>query len=152
MYKLLVVANTPSPNCEKCFAAVVRGASGSDNVEVIARESPLQADADDVIASDAIIIGTTENFGYMSGLVKDFFERIYYPCLEKTQARPCALYIKAGKDGTGTERAVSAIISGLRWRFIMPPMILRGDFSESFLSDCETMGETVAESLNMGLI
>ena len=60
----------------------------------------------DVLTANAVIIGTTENFGYMSGLIKDFFERIYYPCLEKTQALPWALYVRAGKDGAGALRAV----------------------------------------------
>ena len=62
----------------------------------------------DVLTANAVIIGTTENFGYMSGLIKDFFERIYYPCLEKTQALPWALYVRAGKDGAGALRAPCA--------------------------------------------
>ena len=81
----------------------------------------------DVLTANAVIIGTTENFGYMSGLIKDFFERIYYPCLEKTQALPWALYVRAGKDGAGALRAVCAIAVGLKWRAVQEPLLLHGN-------------------------
>ncbi|MEZ5450137.1 MAG: hypothetical protein R3E89_14595 [Thiolinea sp.] len=74
--------------------------------------TPFEADADDVLAANGIILGTTENFGYMSGALKDFFERIYYPCLEQTQGLSVALYVKAGLDGTGA-CSVERILTGL---------------------------------------
>ncbi len=113
---------------------------------------PQEACAQDVLAANAIIIGTTENFGNMSGLIKDFFERIYYPCLEKTPALPWALYVRAGKDGTGTIRAVNAITAGLGWRSIQEPLLLHGDFKQEFIDQCENLGATVAASLEAGLV
>ena len=101
MRRLLVVSHAPSTNTQRMTDAVIRGASHTDlecvRVDCLA---PLTAVADDVLASDAVILGTTENFGYMSGALKDFFDRIYYPCLEKTEGLPYALFVKGGNDGT----------------------------------------------------
>ena len=102
MQNLLIVSNQPSPNTKKLVDAVVRGANHEDVDSIAVRfVNPLEASATDVLDAQGIIIGTTENFGYMSGQVKDFFERIYYPCLEKTQGLPYALFVKGGLDGTG---------------------------------------------------
>ena len=87
----------------------------------------------------------------MSGLLKDLFERIYYPCLEHTQARPWALYVKAGLDGTGAINSVERIVTGLRWKAIQPPLLLKGEFQESFIEDCETLGAGMAEGLSLGI-
>lgn len=151
--RLLIVAHAPSPNTLKLRNAVRQGASHEDieNVEVTVRE-PLEAGPEDVLACDAIILGTTENLGYMSGALKDFFDRSYYPCLEKTQGLPFAYYIRAGHDGTGTHRAIESITTGLRWRRIQDPLICRGEFQDSFEDQCQELGLYVAASLYAGLV
>jgi len=78
-----------------------------------------------LLAADAVLLGTTENFGYMSGLMKDFLERIYYPCLEHTEGKPYALYVRAGNDGVGATTSVERIVSGLNWRAIRPATVLQ---------------------------
>lgn len=150
--QLLVVAHVPSPNTELLLEAVVRGATSQDIDGVNVRHvPPLQAGPEDVLKADGIILGTTENFGYMSGALKDFFDRIYYPCLEKTQALPYALYIKAGMDGTGTRIAVEKITAGLRWRAVQDTLICRGKFQQSFVEKCEELGMTMAAGLEAGI-
>ena len=88
----------------------------------------------------------------MSGALKDFFDRVSYPCLEKKQGLPYALYIRAGHDGTGTRRGVETIINGLRWRQVHDVVLCRGDFQESFLDDCKELGLYMAASLEAGVI
>src|SRR6056297_4364159 len=97
MKKLLIVAHAPSPNTLRLREAVEEGARHEDigNVEVTVL-APLDAGPDDVLACDAIILGTTENLGYMSGALKDFFDRTYYAVIEQTEGLPYALYVRAG--------------------------------------------------------
>ena len=150
---LLIVAHNPSPNTQKLVDATLRGATNEeiDGVEV-KHIPPLQATPDDVLWADAIILGTTENFGYMSGALKDFFDRIYYPCIEQTEAMPFALYIRAGLDGTGTRIAVAKITTGLSWKMVQEPIILQGEYKTEFEAQCEELGMLMAASLEAGII
>lgn len=152
MKHLLIVAHTPSPNTRTLAEAVCRGARSPEIEGVEVRFlRPLQAGPDDVLRADALILGSTENFGYMAGLVKDFFERIYYPCLEKTEGLPFALYVRAGLDGTGTCAGIGRIVGGLRWRYIQEPLVARGEFREEFVDRCEELGMAVAAGLEAGI-
>jgi multimeric flavodoxin WrbA len=150
--RLLIVAHSPSENTRRLSEAVLRGARSPEiqGVEAVLRP-PLETGPEDVLAAQAIILGTTENLGYMSGALKDFFDRIYYPCLEKTQGLPYVLYIRAGMDGTGTSRAVERITTGLRWRAVQPPLICRGAFREEFAGQCEELGTLMAAGLEAGI-
>ena len=149
---LLVVAHMPSANTQRLVEAVLRGARNPEIDGVTVRHlPPLEAGPDDVLGADGLVLGTTENLGYMSGALKDFFDRIYYPCLEQTQGLPYALYIRAGHDGTGTRRAVETIVTGLRWRAVQDPLLCRGEWQESFLDDCEELGTLLAAGLEAGV-
>ncbi|HYW92116.1 MAG TPA: flavodoxin family protein [Gammaproteobacteria bacterium] len=147
--RLLIVAHAPSRNTRRMLDAVLHGAAHPDIEAVTTRHlAPLEAGPDDVLGADAVILGTTENLGYMSGALKDFFDRSYYPLLEKTQGLPYALYVRAGQDGTGTRRAVESIVGGLRWRAVQEPLICRGSFRETFLEQCEELGMAMAAGLD----
>ena len=149
---LLIVAHNPSANTQKLVDATLRGARHEDidGVEV-KHIPPLQAVADDVLWADAIILGTTENFGYMSGALKDFFDRIYYPCLESTASLPYAIYIRAGNDGLGARTSIERIVTGLSWKRVQRPLLCRGPWNDEFLEQCEEMGMTMAAGLDAGI-
>ncbi len=148
---LCIICHHPSPNTRSLFEALVRGANHPD-CDVITRAlSPFDAKAEDVTHADALILGTTENFGYMSGALKDFFDRIYYPCLEQTQGKPYALMIRAGIDGTGTKHAVNRIVSGLGWKPVQAELLCKGEFRPEFIDQCEEFGLTMAAGLDAGI-
>lgn len=151
--KLLVVAHAPSPNTQKLVDAVLRGAQHADieNVSVMWKP-PLEAGPDDVLNADGIVLGTTENLGYMSGALKDFFDRSYYTVLEKKQGLPCAVYIRAGHDGTGTQRALESILTGLRWKLAQDIVVCRGDWNDAFIEQCEELGLYMAAGLDNGIL
>lgn len=151
--RLLIVAHIPSANTLRLRDAVLAGATRPDTAAVEVRAlTPFEADAEAVVRADAVILGTTENLGYMSGALKDFFDRSYYGCLDRTEGKPYALYIRGRHDGTGTRRAVETIVTGLRWRAAQPPLILRGDWQEGFVAQCEELGALMAASLDAGII
>ncbi len=149
---LLIVAHAPSPNTAVLRDALRRGAERADAGSVAVRcMSPFEAGPDAVLEAQAVILMTTENLGYMSGALKDFFDRIYYPCLEETQGLPYALVIRAGHDGTGTSRAVASIAGGLRWRAVQEPLICRGAYQDGFGAQCAELGEAIAAGLDAGV-
>jgi multimeric flavodoxin WrbA len=150
---LIVIAHAPSENTQRMLDAIIRGASHPDIADVDVKcLSPLETQADDIKNAQAIIIGTTENLGYLAGLTKDVFDRCYYDCLEHTQGRPFCFYIRAGHDGTGARRAIETITTGLRWRLVQEPLICKGDFDEAFITQCKDLGLTMAASLDAGII
>lgn len=149
MKPLVIIANTPSPNTLKLRSAVVEGALSAELEPLVL--NPFEANAQHILQAGALILGTTENFGYMSGAVKDFFERIYYPCLEHTPGLPIALYVKAGNDGRGALTSMERIILGLRWRQVQAPLLLQGEVKPEFFEACTELGAGMAEGLKLGI-
>ena len=141
----MVIAHAPSSNTRSLLDAVLTGAGSPDinGVDVV-HIPPLEAGPDDVLAAQALVLGTTENLGYMSGALKDFFDRSYYPCLEKTQGTSYALYIRAEQDGSRTRRAVESIARGLRGRPVQEPLTLCVAFQENFINQCRELGAVTA--------
>lgn len=132
--------------------AVVAGASDDaiEGVELVVKRA-FDTTVDDVRSCNGIVLGTPENFGYMAGAIKDFFERIYYPLLEETPGLPYALYVKASTDGDGAVRSVERIVAGLRWKLVMPPVVVAGDLAAADLERCRELGATIAAGLEAGM-
>ena len=150
--RLLIVAHVPSPNTLRLRDAVLAGATRPEIAEVEVRAlTPFEASADSVLWSDAVILGTTENLGYMSGALKDFFDRSYYSCLDKTEGKPYALYIRGRHDGTGTRRGVETILTGLRWRAVQEPLLCKGPWQPAYVAQCEELGAAMAAGLAAGI-
>ncbi len=150
--RLLLVMHAPSPNTARLRDAIVRGAGHPDisGVATLAL-SPFDTKPQDVLAADAIILGTPENLGYMSGALKDFFDRCYYPLLEEKQGMPVGLIIRAGLDGTGTRRAIESIVTGLRWAWVQEPVVCKGPWQDAFETQAETLGMSIAAGLEAGI-
>ncbi len=132
--------------------AVIAGET-SDEVEGVnvRVRSALEATADDLLWSDAFILGTPENFGYMSGALKYFFDRVYYDCENKLNGKPYALFIRAGNDGSGAISSIRRILTGLAVREVQDPILIAGEFDESRLTECQELGLTLAAGLEAGI-
>lgn len=154
MKTLVVIAHAPSPNTQRLLDAILQGARDeafAATVRVQYRPA-LQAGADDIRAADAIILFMTENLASMSGGMKDCFDRNYYAVLEEKQGLPCAAVIRAGHDGTGTRRQLDTILTGLRWKYVQEPLLLRGDWQDGFVAQARELGMTMAAALDAGML
>lgn len=149
---LLIVYHSQSGTTSQMAEAVIRGARNADieNVEVRVRTA-LEADADDLLWCDAFILGTPENFGYMSGAMKYFLDRSFYGCVDRIDGRPYALFVRAGNDGSGAITSLQRILKGLSVREVQAPVLIAGDFRETRLSECEELGTTMAAGLEAGV-
>lgn len=149
--RLLLIAHDPSPNLQRLRCALLEGIQ-EGSAEVQATYSPaLKTEEDYVLKTNAVILLTPENLGYMSGGMKDFFDRCYYGLLDKTQGLPFALVVRAGTDGTGTRRAVESICAGLKWKAVQAPLICRGEWREQFVDQCRELGATLSAGVDAGV-
>ena len=150
--RLLVVFHSRSGGTEAMTDAVGAGANDDaiEGVEVRVQRA-FDTTVDDVRACNGIVLGTPENFGYMAGAIKDFFERIYYPLLDETPGLPYGLFVKASTDGDGAVRSVERIVAGLRWKLVVPPVVVVGDLGPGDLERCEELGATIAAGLEAGM-
>lgn len=149
---LLIVFHSQSGTTERMADAVIRGAKHPDVEGVEVRALPaIEADADDLLWCDGFILGTPENFGYMSGAMKYFLDRVFYPCENKVGGKPWALFVRAGNDGTGAISSIRRILTGLAVKEVQEPVLIAGDFDETRLSECEELGLTMAAGLEAGV-
>ena len=149
---LLIVYHSQSGKTAAMARAVHRGATHPDieSVEVRMRAA---ADAGplDLLWCDAVIFATPENFGYMAGAMKDFFDRTFYPCQGRLEGVPCAVVVGAGNDGAGALDALRRIVRGFPLNEAQEPIICRGPLDEDVIARCETLGTAMAAGLEIGV-
>ncbi|MDG2107748.1 MAG: NAD(P)H-dependent oxidoreductase [Woeseiaceae bacterium] len=149
---LLIVFHSQSGSTTRMADAVISGAKNTDinNVDIRVK-SALEATSHDLFWADAFILGTPENFGYMSGALKYFLDRVYYDCEGKINGKAFALFIRAGNDGSGAISSIRRILSGLSVKEVQEPILISGEFDEMQLADCEELGLTLAAGLEAGI-
>ena len=149
---LLIIAHAPSANTAALARAALRGATHPDAGQVTAKlASPFEVTSDDLSAHDGIIIGTMENIGYMAGATKDLFDRCYDEWTDHHEGMPVGLYIRAGRDGTATRRALESIMGALRWRLVAAPLILHGDWQDRSCDDVADLSMGMAAGMDAGI-
>ncbi len=147
---LLVVYHSRSGRTASLTESVISGARAASDIRVVERDA-FAATVEDFRDADAVIFGTPENFGYMSGAIKDFLERVFYPCEHDKAGVPYAIYVSAGNDGTGAVTSIQRIISGLRMNEAQPALVVVGQPSEEDIAAAETLGATMAAGLEAGI-
>ena len=152
MKHLLIVYHSKTGNTQLLTDAVVRGAMNCEvtAVEVRVLRAP-EAGPGDLLWADALLLGTPENFGYLSGAVKDFLDRTFYEVEGKLAPLPYAMFVSAGNDGTGAVRAMERIANGYPFVAVQDPLIIRGAPQQKDLVQCEELGLALALGTQMGI-
>ncbi len=152
MKHLLIVYHTQTGNTGRLAEAVLQGARHElvENVAVRCLRAA-QAGPDDLLWAHGLLLGTPENFGYMSGGLKDFLDRTFYPVEGRILSLPYALFVSAGNDGTGAVRAVRRIANGYPFQEVQEPLIARGEVTEAHLARARELGTTLAAGLDAGI-
>lgn len=134
-------------------AVLAGSADAGDPLPVRSLPAP-DAGVDDVEAAAALVLLTTENFGMVSGLVKDLLERIY-PWFEEVPNRnpglPYLLVSKGGNDGTGAVRDITRIVTGLRWKAALPPIVVSGSVTGEHLAHVREQAATLVAGVAAGV-
>ena len=150
MTKILILYHSQTGHTKQMAEAVREGAKAIDGVEVILKKAA-DATLADLLLCDGLAVGTPENFGCMSGMVKDFFDRTYGAAEEKVFRKPFVVFISAGNDGTGALRAIERIALGYKFKTVFTPVIAKGEITEEILDQCRELGGTLAGGCAMGI-
>ncbi|GAA4369834.1 flavodoxin family protein [Nocardioides caricicola] len=160
MARLVIVHHSPTDTVRALTGAVVAGAHDDaiEGVEVVVRPA-LEASAADVLAADGVLLGTTANFGYMSGALKHFFDTIFLEAggalVEDGSAAstgggriPFGLWVHGRYDTTGAVRSVLSIVGALPWTRAADVLEVLGEVGDEERAAAYELGGTLAALLS----
>lgn len=151
MKSLLIVYHSLTGGTRQMAEAAARGAATEPDIDVRLRDAG-DAGPGDVLNADAYIFATPENLASMAGRMKDFFDRTYYPALDRINGRPYVALICAGSDGHGAARQIARITTGWRLRPVAEPLIVctRAQTPDAILAAKTISPEDLARCLDIG--
>jgi flavorubredoxin len=151
---ILVVSHSRTGSTARLRDALLDGiADAGDDVTSRSLDATA-AGLDDVLAAGAVVFATPARFGALAGLTKDFLERIYPWFDEVPDVRPgmpWTAIAKGASDPTGAVRDLERILTGLRWRQVLPPLVVTGDVLDEHLAAARELGATLAAGLDAGI-
>ncbi len=160
MAQLLIVYHSRTGGTRQMAEAAAEAAR--DEANTILKTAD-QAGPNDLLASDGYIFCAPENLAAISGLMKEFFDRCYYPVLGQIEGRPYAQMVCAGSDGENAARQMARIATGWRLKEVQPPLIIctHAQTSKAILAEkvipqeqlesCREVGAALAAGLSLGV-
>lgn len=149
---LLIVWHSKTGNTRRLMEAVLRGACHEEisGVEVRCLHAR-DAGPEDLRWAHGVLLGTPENFGYMSGMMKDFLDRTYYEVEGELAPLPYAIFVSCGNDGRNAVREIRRIAQGYPLQEVQEPLIARGEITGDHLRQAEELGLALAAGLEAGI-
>ncbi len=151
--RLLVVWHSFTGATEAMVGALREGARAGEAVDVVVLRA-VDAGAADVLAADAVVFATPETLASMSGAMKDFFDRSYYPLLGRCEGKPYALLVCAGSDGQPTIAQLRRVALGLRLREVAEPVLVctQAQTTEAILALKQVSASELARGRELGAL
>src|SRR4051794_13454406 len=162
MKSLLIVWHSRTGGARQMAEGARSGAATETDV-CVRLVAAAEAGSEDVLAADGYLFVTPENLAAMAGRMKDFFDRTYYPALDRINGRPYAALVCAGSDGANAVRQIVRITTGWRLRPVADPTIVRTNaqtpeailaaktISPMDLDRCRNLGAALAAGLAAGI-
>jgi multimeric flavodoxin WrbA len=148
---ILVIYHSQTGHTKKMADAVAKGAGSVKNVRVVLKKAA-DTTLEDLVNCDGLALGSPEYFGYMSGMIKDFFDRIYEEAHTREKEifkKPYVVFISAGNDGSGAFSWIDRICKGFTFKKVSDPIISRGDVTGEDLEKCYELGKLIAAGCDM---
>ena len=135
---------------ERMAFRFAKGFCTEKNVNSVVKRAA-DATLDDLLACHGIAIGSPEYFGYMAGMIKDFFDRTYEQAQEKTVGLPYTIFVCAGNDGRGAIAQIERIATGYKWKRVQESFRVTGRPTERHLAALEEQGQALAAGIDLGI-
>jgi multimeric flavodoxin WrbA len=160
MPSLLIVYHSKTGGTRQMAEAAA--AAARDEIETVLKQAS-EATADDLLAADGYIFAAPENLAAIAGMMKDFFDRTYYPALGQIEGRPYAQMVCAGSDGENAVRQTARIATGWRLKQVQEPIIIcthaqtteqilaEKTIPEPDLEQCRALGAALGAGVSMGM-
>jgi multimeric flavodoxin WrbA len=149
--KILVVYHSQTGHTQKMAEAVAKGVSSVKNARVILKKAADTA-LEDLVDCDGLAVGSPEYFGYMAGMIKDFFDRTFEEVNTRKKEifkKPYVVFISAGNDGNGASAWIDRICKGFTFKKVSETVISRGDVTGEDLEKCYELGKLIAAGCEM---
>ncbi len=152
MCKILVIYHSQAGHTQRMAESVAKGAACIEGVTVVLKRVS-EANLRDLLECDGLAIGSPEYFGYMAGMVKDFFDRTYDEARGRKEVfkKPYVLFISAGNDGTGALNNMERICTGYQFKKVYEPVMAKGEIDRETLIRCDELGKTIAAGCKEGI-
>lgn len=160
MARLLIVHHSRTGGSRQMARAAAEAARAEADTTLL---TATEARPEHMLAADGYLFCAPENLAAISGVMKDFFDRCYYPLLGRIEGRPYAQMVCAGSDGSNAARQTARIATGWRLKEVHPPLILcthaqtpeailaPKTIPEPDLDRCRELGQALAAGLTLGV-
>ena len=100
--RILIVYYSQGGHTEEAAQCVVDGVCAVDGVDPLVKRAH-EATPADLLGADGVCFGSPDYFGYMAGMLKDFFDRVFYPTRGEIDGKPCGLFVTHGGGGKAAD-------------------------------------------------
>jgi len=160
MAELLIIYHSRTDGSRQMAEAARAGAAEEIPTRLLTADATTP---EHLLAADGYLFCGPENLAALSGAMKEFFDRCYYPVLGRIEGRAYAQMICAGSDGENAARQLARIAQGWRLKPVQDPLILctHAQTPEDILAEkvipeaelqlCRELGQALGAGLVMGM-